>query len=291
MEDSVKPKLEIKTVGIVLRPSTPELKSLFYEVKQIFEKHGAEVIVDAISAGMIGVLGQDFDTMCRKSDILVCIGGDGTLISLTRRSYAWHKPILGINAGTLGFLADINPEEVASFVEKLYRGEYRIDERMMIEACLRNGERTTVMHSFNDIVISRPTISKMVKVDAYIDKKWFNTYYGDGLIVSTPTGSTAYNLAAGGPVTFPLTDAFILTPICPHSLTQRPLVIPADFEIEIKTPEKESLVIVDGQEQYEFGPDDTLVIKKAPVGARLIHRMERNYFDVLREKLSWGQDR
>ncbi len=283
--------LEIKRVGIVLRPSTPELKALFYLVKNSFEKHGAEVLIDSTSAGMIGVLGQEFSAVCETSDVLVCIGGDGTLISLARRSYRYHKPILGINAGTLGFLADINPSEIESFIDKLYRGEFRIDERMMIEGVLSNGKDEKLLHSFNDIVISRPSISKMVKVDAYIDKKWFNTYYGDGLIVSTPTGSTAYNLAAGGPVTFPLTDAFILTPICPHSLTQRPLVIPADFEIEIKTPEKESLVIIDGQEQYDFGPNDILIIRKAPIGARLIHRVERNYFDVLREKLSWGQGR
>jgi len=283
--------LDIRTVGIVLRPSTPELKSLFYEVKRLFEARGAEILVDAISAGMIGVLGQDFETLCERSDLLVCIGGDGTLISLARRSYLWHKPILGINAGTLGFLADINPAEIESFVDKLYRGEFRIDERMMIEAVLESPAGSQTFFAFNDIVISRPSISKMVKVDAYIDDKWFNTYYGDGLIVSTPTGSTAYNLAAGGPVTFPLTDAFIMTPICPHSLTQRPLVIPADFEIELKVPEKESLVIVDGQEQYDFGPETRLLIKKAPVGARLVHRIERNYFDVLREKLSWGQMR
>ncbi|WP_456402789.1 NAD(+)/NADH kinase [Hydrogenimonas sp.] len=283
--------LQIRRVGIVLRPSTPELKALFYEVKTAFEKHGAEVLVEAISAGMIGVLGQEFSAMCEASDVLVCIGGDGTLISLARRSYRYHKPILGINAGTLGFLADINPSEIESFVEKLYRGEYRIDERMMIEGVLRRGGEEKTLYSFNDIVISRPSISKMVTIDAYIDKKWFNTYYGDGLIVSTPTGSTAYNLAAGGPVTFPLTDAYILTPICPHSLTQRPLVIPADFEIEIKVPQMESLAIIDGQEQYDFGPDDVLTIRKAPIGARLIHRIERNYFDVLREKLSWGQGR
>jgi NAD+ kinase len=287
----VQEKLKIERVGIALRPSTPELKELFFKVKGAFEKHGAEIIIDTISAGMIGMLGQDFSTMCEKSDILVCIGGDGTLISLARRSYRYHKPILGINAGTLGFLADINPSEIEAFVEKLYTGEFRIDERMMIEGVLENRGHSEYFYSFNDIVISRPSISKMVKVDAYIDKKWFNTYYGDGLIISTPTGSTAYNLAAGGPVTFPLTDAFILTPICPHSLTQRPLVIPANFEIEIKTPDKQSLVIIDGQEQYDFGPDDTLLVRKAPIGARLIHRMERNYFDVLREKLSWGQMR
>jgi len=285
----VQDKLTIRRVGIVLRPSTPELKTLFYEVKSAFERHGAEVVIDSISAGMIGVLGQEFTSMCKTSDILVCIGGDGTLISLARRSYQYHKPILGINAGTLGFLVDINPTEVEAFIDKLYTGEYRIDERMMIEGTLSNGQEEKIFYSFNDLVISRPSISKMVQVDAYIDKKWFNTYYGDGLIISTPTGSTAYNLAAGGPVTFPLTDAFILTPICPHSLTQRPLVIPANFEIEIKTPDKESLVIIDGQEQYDFGPSDTLLIKKASIGARLIHRVERNYFDVLREKLSWGQ--
>jgi len=285
----VQDKLTIRRVGIVLRPSTPELKTLFYEVKSAFERHGAEVVIDSISAGMIGVLGQEFTSMCKTSDILVCIGGDGTLISLARRSYQYHKPILGINAGTLGFLVDINPTEVEAFIDKLYTGEYRIDERMMIEGTLSNGQEEKIFYSFNDLVISRPSISKMVQVDAYIDKKWFNAYYGDGLIISTPTGSTAYNLAAGGPVTFPLTDAFILTPICPHSLTQRPLVIPANFEIEIKTPDKESLVIIDGQEQYDFGPSDTLLIKKASIGARLIHRVERNYFDVLREKLSWGQ--
>ncbi len=288
---TVQTTLRIKRVGIVLRPSTPELKALFYQVKSAFERHGAEVLIDAISAGMIGVLGQEFSAMCDKSDILVCIGGDGTLISLARRSYSYHKPILGINAGTLGFLADINPAETDAFIDKLYEGEFRIDERMMIEGVLSGTKERKELYSFNDIVISRPSISKMVNIDAYIDKKWFNTYFGDGLIVSTPTGSTAYNLAAGGPVTFPLTDAFILTPICPHSLTQRPLVIPADFEIEIKTPDKESLVIIDGQEQYEFGPEDSLLIRKAPIGARLIHRMERNYFDVLREKLSWGQGR
>ncbi len=210
--------LQIRRVGVVLRPSTPELKALFYIVKDVFEKHGAEVTIDSVSAAMIGVLGRDFTRMCEESDILVSIGGDGTLISLARRSYRHHKPILGINAGTLGFLADINPIEAEAFIDKLYMGEYRIDERMMIEAALSGGEEngdTRYLYSFNDIVISRPSISKMVKVDAYIDKKWFNTYYGDGLIISTPTGSTAYNLAAGGPVTFPLTDAFILTPICP----------------------------------------------------------------------------
>jgi NAD+ kinase len=284
-------KLTIKRVGIVLRPSTPELKVLFFQVKRVFERYGTEVLIDSISADMIGVLGQDFDSMCEASDILVCIGGDGTLISLARRSYKYHKPILGINVGKLGFLVDINPSEVEDFIDKLYSGEFRIDERMMIKGILKSKSDEKLFYSFNDIVISSPSISKMVKVDAYIDKKWFNTYYGDGLIISTPTGSTAYNLAAGGPMTFPLTEAFILTPICPHSLTQPPLVMPVGFEIEIKTPQSDSVVVVDGQDEYKFEKKSSLIVKKAEIGAKLIYRKDRSYFDVLRDKLSWGQCR
>lgn len=278
--------MEIKKVGIVLKPSAPEIKDIFFKVKNVFEKEGIEVLIDSISASMIGVMGQEFDVMCKESDILVSIGGDGTLISLVRRSYKCHKPVLGIYVGKLGFLTDILPDEIEEFVKKLKRDEFRIDNRMMIEATI-NGDKKA-MFAFNDMVITRPSISKMIHVKAFIDKKWFNTYYGDGLIISTPTGSTAYNLAAGGPVVYPLTDAYILTPICPHSLTQRPLVLPAEFEIEIKTVKENALIVVDGQEIYEFTPDDSVVIKKAEIGAKLIHRLERNYFDVLREKLHWG---
>lgn len=279
-----------KTVGIVLRPSTPEIKPLFFFCKEIFEKYDCEVMVEMISGGMIGVLGQEFDVMCRQCDLLVSIGGDGTLISLARRSHAYDLPILGINAGTLGFLADVNPREFETFSELMFAGQYRIDERMMIAATLVGPGGEERMHSFNDVVITRPSIAKMAKLDTYIDNRWFNTYFGDGLMVATPTGSTAYNLAAGGPVIYPLTEAFVLTPICPHSLTQRPLVMPADFELEVRTEEEEALVIIDGQEQYRFDPKDRLIIRKLPVGAKMIHRLERNYFDVLREKLSWGQE-
>ena len=278
--------MDIKKVGIVLRPSAPELKDLFFKIKNAFEKEGIEVLIDSISASMIGVMGQEFDVMCKESDILASIGGDGTLISLVRRSYKCHKPILGIYVGKLGFLTDILPNEIDDFIKKIKRGEFRIDNRMMMEATIKGKEEK--MFSFNDIVITRRSISKMIHVDAFIDRKWFNTYYGDGLIISTPTGSTAYNLAAGGPVVYPLTEAYILTPICPHSLTQRPLVLPAEFEIEIKTVKENALMVVDGQEIYEFSPEDSITIKRAEVGAKLIHRLERNYFEVLREKLHWG---
>ena len=143
---------------------------------------------------------------------------------------------MGINAGNLGFLADITIEDVDNFLVQLLQGEYRVDERMMIEGYIRksSGKKQTFF-AFNDVVVSRPVISKMVQINAAIDGEMFNSYKGDGLIVATPTGSTAYNLAAGGPVMYPLTQAFILTPIMAHSLTQRPLVVPADFTLELNS--------------------------------------------------------
>lgn len=279
--------MDIKRVGIILRPSSPDIKDTFLRVKKAFEKEGIEVLVDSISASMIGIRGQEFDILCNRSDILVSIGGDGTLLSLVRRSYRFHKPVLGIHVGKLGFLTDVLPDEIEYFIKKLKAKEFRIDNRMMIEASINEDDKK--IYSFNDIVITRDSISKMIEIDAYIDKKWFNTYYGDGVIISTPTGSTAYNLAAGGPVVYPLTNAYILTPICAHSLTQRPLVLPADFEIEIKTKSTQALMILDGQENYEFKRSDTITIKKAKEGAKLIHRLDRNYFEVLREKLHWGK--
>jgi len=154
----------------------------------------------------------------------------------------------------------------------------------------KKDSKTEEFYAFNDVVITRPTVSKMATIQAYVEDEMFNSYRGDGLIISTPTGSTAYNLAADGPVMYPLTKAFILTPICPHSLTQRPLITPANFKIGIKTPDKKLLVVIDGQDSYELTKDDTLTIKGAKKSARLLHRKERNYFRVLREKLSWGQE-
>ncbi len=279
--------MDIKSVGIVLKPGAPELKELYKKIKKLFEKEGIKTYLDLASAQMIKEQGIPFDEMCKKSDILVSVGGDGTLISVARRSYRYHKPILGVNVGTLGFLTDINPDNLESFIKKLKKDEFRIDERMMIELSIL-GKRDNIV-AFNDIVFTRPAVSKMIEIDVKEGDKLVNSYYGDGLIVSTPTGSTAYNLSAGGPVVYPLTNAFIFTPICPHSLTQRPLILPSEFELEIKTNSKTALIVVDGQDMYEFTPDDSVIIKKAKVGAKLIHRKERNYFDVLREKLNWGR--
>ncbi len=281
---------KIGIAGFILKPNDPEIKSLYLKIKKSFEQRGIEVILACRSANMIDEDGELFDDMCVKSDFLVSLGGDGTLLSLVRRSYGYHKPVVGINAGNLGFLADITIDDVDNFLEQLFKGEYRIDNRMMIEGCIKskNGSKKSFF-AFNDVVITRPVVSKMVQINASIDGEWFNTYRGDGLIISTPTGSTAYNLAAGGPMMYPLTQAFILTPILAHSLSnQRPLVVPADFMIELNSPDEKVIAVIDGQDSYDMLEGDMLVIRGASEDAKLLHRKERNYFSVLREKLSWG---
>lgn len=278
----------IKKIGVVLRPSKPELRDTFFQAKQVFEKYGFEVMLDNNSASMIGLLGQEFELLCENSDILVTIGGDGTLISAVRRSYQYSLPVLGIHAGRLGFLADIDMSELDAFVAQLKAGDYRVDKRAMLEAKIKTQQGEQMVVAFNDIVFSRPSISKMIHLDMYVDGRSFNQYYGDGVIVSTPTGSTAYNLSAGGPVLFPLTQVFALTPISPHSLTQRPVVLPGHFSLEVKTPESSALAIIDGQDMYEFKEGDCITISLAEESALLIHRKAFNYFDVLKEKLGWG---
>ncbi len=272
-----------------MRPSTPELKSVFYQVKALFESHGVEILIDNISGGMIGVLGQKFDILCQNCDMLLSIGGDGTFISAVRRSYAYKMPVLGIHAGKLGFLADLDLAGLEDFVPKLTSGDYCIEERAMLEASMTTKEKTTRVIAFNDIVLTRPSIAKMIHLQTKVDGKAFNTYFGDGVIISTPTGSTAYNLSAGGPVLFPHTHVFALTPISPHSLTQRPVVLPGHFEIEVSTSEQSALAIVDGQDLYEFGEGDRILIKLASESARLLHKSDFNYFDVLKGKLGWGE--
>ena len=275
---------------MLLRPSTPELKDKFFQIKEIFERHDIDVIIDTISGGMIDVMGQEFDIMCQSADILVTLGGDGTLISAVRRAFSFNKPVLGVHAGKLGFLADFDIEELDDFIPKLRSGDYRLDRRAMLEATIhsKDGSKKEIV-AFNDIVMTRPSISKMIHLETAVDGRAFNTYYGDGVIVSTPTGSTAYNLSCGGPVLFPLTEVFVVTPISPHSLTQRPVVLPGDYEIDIQTPDISALAIVDGQDMYEFGAGDIIKIKLAKASAQLLHRSEFNYFEVLKEKLSWGE--
>jgi len=272
--------------GFILKPDASDIKSIYLEIKKMFEDYGIQVLLDESSADQLNIEGGlEFDALCKKSDFLVTLGGDGTLISVARRGFKYQKAVMGINLGTLGFLTDIMPNEIESFLKKFKANDYRIDKRMMIKATI-NGKEIV---SFNDVVISRNVVSGMINLDAKVNNILFNKYNGDGLIVSTPTGSTAYNLSCNGPVVFPLTDAFIVTPISAHSLTQRPLVLPVDFKITFENTHKEkAVVVIDGHDIYDLNPSDVITIEVASSKAQLIHRVERNYFDVLNKKLHWG---
>ncbi|MCJ8327083.1 MAG: NAD(+)/NADH kinase [Campylobacterales bacterium] len=277
---------QIKKVGIILKPNCPEIKTEYEIIKQHFLNAKIDVVLEENSAKMISCIEYlSFSRLCKECDFLVSLGGDGTLISVARRSVKYEIAVLGINLGTLGFLTDISFRNVKNFINSLQKDVYKIDKRMMIEA----SSNLNTFFAFNDIVISKKSISSMIRIKAMIDGKPFNSYYGDGVIISTPTGSSAYNLSAGGPLVHPMTEAFILTPIAPHSLTQRPLVLPASFEIEFTIIDSfGAVVIVDGQEIYQIEQNETIKIKMSDKKAKLIHREDRNYFEVLSEKLQWG---
>jgi len=279
---------KINKVGVVLRPSTPELKDSYIKLESIFKNYNIEVLLESDSAKMIGIVGKHFDQICIESDFLLSFGGDGTFISTVRRSFDFDIPILGVHAGNLGFLADLSLDELDSFVQKIVKDEYRVDERAILEATVIKNSKEVKMYAFNDIVLTRTRVTNMIHIETLIDSKSFNTYYGDGVIVSTPTGSTAYNLSAGGPVLFPMSNVFALTPICPHSLTQRPVVLPGKFAIEMRTSEERALIIIDGQDMHELGLGESVHIKLATKTVKLMHKEEYNYFDVLKEKLRWG---
>jgi len=285
----------INRAGLVIRPNSKHLYDLYEVLKNALEKYDVKLQVEKNSASILGIDGGlDKDELYKNSDILISIGGDGTLLSLCRNSFNYHKPILGIYAGDLGFLTDIKPQEIEEFIDKIFKGEYRIDQRMVFEVDLIVNNEIKRVVAINDVVISRPSIEGMINVRAFVNApksdmnhKLLNLYRGDGLIISTPTGSTAYNLSAGGPILFPITEAIILTPICPHSLTERPIVMPSEFELEFESDD-EAIVVVDGQDKYNLKFFDSMKIRISDDRVKMIHRYERNYFDILKQKLHWG---
>ncbi len=286
---SFKKMKKIRAVGLVIRPNSPELKVHYLKIKKKLKKLGIKLYVSKYSSTLLGCEGIEFEKMCKKSDFLIAIGGDGTLISLCRRSYKFKKPILGIYAGNLGFLTDIKCEESSSFLDKIFAGEYRIDNRMVLTVKFnyKDGKSRKVV-AFNDAVFSRHSVDGMCNIKALVNGHIINNYKGDGLILSTPTGSTAYNLSVGGPVVYPLTQALILTPISPHSLTQRPLIMPVNFSVKFKS-DSDLSIIIDGQEVYRMRDLESVEVKIGKRGVKMIHRVEKNYFQTIKEKLNWGQ--
>ncbi|MDR2342046.1 MAG: NAD(+)/NADH kinase [Campylobacteraceae bacterium] len=278
---------DFKTIGLILRKET-NLKSEYKKLKEIFAKYNAQIVLEKNSAESIGEK-SDFSIqkLCECSDLLISLGGDGTLLWTARESFKYQLPILGVHAGNLGFLISFGLNELEEFAPKLYSKAYRIDERRLLDVTLKKGKKKAKSVAFNEVVFSRAKISSMARIEAYANGEYFNLYFGDGVILSTPSGSTAYNLSCGGPIVLPQAKAMILTPICPHSLTQRPLVFD-DYEITLKSKDN-TVVIVDGQEFYDMSEYDEVSVKYAKKSVKLIRKIEQSHFKILKEKLSWGQ--
>jgi len=228
-----------------------------------------------------------------KSEVLVSVGGDGTFLSAVHLSEFSGKPVIGVNMGGLGFLTDIGPDDLENSLDKLTKGDYRTTTRMLLEArVMRDAKSFVVMRALNDIYITRFDKPKLTSISAYSGERFISEFVSDGLIVSSPSGSTAYSLAAGGPIVDPEVKAFLLTPICPHSLTERPLILPCDRQVRLVMSQKnaELTLSADGIETIRLKSGDEVLITYGGDQTNLIQLSQRSHFDLLRSKLGWGKD-
>lgn len=230
------------------------------------------------------------DALASNCDIFISLGGDGTILRSARLLIGKPKPILGINLGKLGFLAEISVDELDDCLNEILRGDYRIEERMMLRA--RVGNSPKKYYALNDIVLDLAGSSRMVSIQTFVNSDYLSTFTGDGIIIATPTGSTGYVLSNGGPIVSPTSRSILISPICPHTLTARTVVVSGDARITLKveTAPGKIHVAVDGQPEVFIRPGLEVIVEKSPYPARLVKRLNTSYFDVLRRKLHWGQD-
>ncbi|TKX32277.1 NAD(+) kinase [Campylobacter aviculae] len=276
----------IKKIGLVARPNS-NLDNEILVLKNILKKYNVKLLLFKESSKSLELPKYNIDELFQISDFIISLGGDGTLISLCRKACEYDKAILGIYAGNLGFLTDLKIEQVAEFFQSFFYGDFKLENPFLLNVNLKqkNGQKIQ-NYAFNDIMIKRNDRVSMAHIEVYHRGKKFNEYLGDGLIVSTPAGSTAYNLSANGPIVYTLAQAFILTPICSHSLTQRPIVLPKGFELEIRA--KDCIFCIDGQENYKMDDFKSIRIGLSQKSVALIRPKNHDYFQILKEKLNWG---
>ena len=284
----------MKRIGIIAKPDAPHARQILQQLAETLGGHGVRVLVDqetgALSpAGMETVSKPDLPG---RVDLLIVLGGDGTLLSAARLVGVLGVPILGVNLGGLGFLTATPEEDLPTAIEALLQGRYVIEERMVLSSHIRRGAaRLGDALALNDVVITKGATGRIINLEVQVDGQFVTGYRGDGVIVSTPTGSTAYSLAAMGPIVFPTLDALILTPICPHTLTNRPIVLPAEGRVEVHLHADAQAVtlMVDGQVGYPLEGKDVVEVKRAESLIKLVRFPQPDYFQVLRTKLKWGE--
>jgi NAD+ kinase len=290
----------IRRVGVITKPQQPQpetLETVCRLLAWVAERgltlaaidEDIRAQVESHHCGSLEICSPE--ELAASVDLLVVLGGDGTMIGAARLLGDREIPVLGINYGRLGYLAEYRTEELTTALDAAYAGEYRSETRVMLKAQLvRRGEIFADGRVLNDIVISK-SLARIVEIEAWYNAQFVASFRADGLIISTPTGSTAYNLSAGGPVVYPSMDALIITPICPHTLSNRPLVVPDDGEIEIRLDEQtdEVMLTLDGQIGFALEAGDRISIRKSRTRFNIIQPLNRNYFDALRDKLRWGR--
>lgn len=287
------PPSRAKAVGIISKPAKPELAEILPKVFDWFRQHDYQIIIDRETAAYAsGPEAIARDQMCtRPLDFVVVLGGDGTLLSTSRLVSRAGIPILGVNLGSLGFLTEVPLPEMYQALDDVDQKRASVEPRSLVHCELRRAGKSIMNYSaLNDVIVNKSALARLNTYEMFIDQVYVTTYKADGLIVSTPTGSTAYSMAAGGPILTPSVDAFVITPVSPHSLTHRPLVVRDSSEIEIvvKTGDEEAYLSVDGQVGMPVRDEDRVHCRKAEYKVQLLH-IRRAFFEVLRTKLKWGQ--
>ena len=281
----------MRNIGIFVKKDVPEAIDVVRDLLKCLRGKRLKVFVESGAARALGIKGYVGRTIPSKADIIIVFGGDGTLLSVTRLVGKRSVPILGVNLGGLGFITEISKDEICRDVSIILSGKCEYEERIMLQAdVLRNGKKFKRYNALNDVVINKSALARMIELDIKVNRQDITTLMADGLIISTPTGSTAYSLSAGGPILYPTLESFLVTPICPHTLTSRPIVLPDDFVLDIVVRRGDDVFLtIDGQEGCALKIKDRVSIRKADFKTRFLHLRDRDYFRVLRTKLKWGE--
>jgi len=282
----------MQKIGIICKTGISEPVVILKELLPWLKQKGYETFVDVETASVLNIDGFSRSQIPSLSDMIIVLGGDGTLISTCRLVADKGVPVLGVNIGGLGFLTEIPVEKLYEMLEMVLTGECPIEERLMLKAqVLRHGALIAEYNVLNEVVVNKAALARIIDLETYINQSYVTTFKADGLIISTPTGSTAYSLSAGGPVLYPTLDNMVVTPICPHTLTNRPIVLAGNSVIEVilRSPTERVYLTLDGQVGFSVMQNDTVVVVKSPFKTRLLIPCDRDYFEILREKLKWGE--
>ncbi len=283
----------IDTVGIISKPGADRARTLVPELLAWLGERGIAARCDRETAEYTtGIHAWPRETVPDGTQLVIVLGGDGTLLSAARAIGDKEIPLLAVNLGSLGFLTAITVDEIYPELERALRGEHRIGPRRMLICELhRGGRKVAEYEALNDAVVNKAALARMVNLDTYVDSHFVSSYKADGLIIATPTGSTAYSLAAGGPIIFPTVGALAITPICPHTLTNRPVIVPDTSEVHIVCTDvgEPSYLTIDGQVGEPVMRDDRIVCRRSAKSIQLVRPPSQKFFDVLRAKLKWGE--